>query len=63
MLTNLKLYRQMTRSSLTSFSKELSISVSQLSRIENGKSRGSKKIRNKISNILGVSEENLFGRK
>ena len=48
---------------ISELAKRAKISVSLLSRIESGKSRGSKSTRGKISKILAIPEKILFGTK
>ena len=61
MLTQLKIFRLTKGLKLGAVAKQCEISASFLSRIENGKLKGTKETRRKIAKALGVSVETLFG--
>ena len=63
MLTLLKFHRLTKEMKISELAKRAKVSVSLLSRIESGKSRGSKRTRTKISTILEIPEKILFGAK
>ncbi len=62
MLTHFKIFRLTKNIKLTAIAQETGLSISFLSRIENGKLQGKKETRRKIAKALGISEEILFGK-
>lgn len=63
MITPLKLYRMTKNIRTSDLAKKAKLSVSMLSRIENGRILGSQKAKEKISGALGVPQQILFGGK
>lgn len=62
MITLLRFYRLARNIKVSDLARKVSVSTALISKIENGKCRGSEKTRSKIAKALGVSEEILFGK-
>jgi transcriptional regulator with XRE-family HTH domain len=62
MFTQIKFVRLGKGTKLIELAKSAKVSPSLLSKIENGKCRGSKKTRLNIAKALGATEDSLFGK-
>jgi transcriptional regulator with XRE-family HTH domain len=63
MITPLRFYRMGQNITVSELAKKTQVSVSLISKIENGFTCGSKKTRLKISKVLNIPEKNIFGGK
>lgn len=63
MLTPLKFHRLSKQIKTIDLAREASVTVSMISKIENGKARGSDKTRTKIARAIGLTVQSLFGGK